>query len=67
MRYFLVALLACTSLLAAPVCMPEKPQPPNADSQAQAGPAVPDSAAGLESQLEEIVKIKDKRDLKRRE
>ena len=67
MRYFLVALLACTSLLAAPVCTPEKPQPPNADSQAQAGPAVPDSAAGLESQLEEIVKIKDKKDLKRRE
>jgi TonB family protein len=40
---------------------PQNPPP------AQAGPAIPDSPAGLQAQLEEIVKIKNKKELKRRE
>jgi TonB family protein len=67
MRYFLPTVLACSSLLATPLFTTEKPRAPIADAQAQAGPAVPDSPAGLESQLEEILKIKNKKELKRRE
>jgi TonB family protein len=40
--------------------------PQNAPS-AQVGPAIPNSSVGLESQLEEIVKIKNKKELKHRE
>jgi|SRR5580704_839777 TonB family protein len=67
MRIFLPALLACSSLLGTPMFTAETRRPPIARVQAQAGPAVPDSPAGLQSQLEEIVKIKNKKELKRRE
>src|SRR5271156_2945472 len=67
MRYFLPVVLACTSLLAAPLFTPEKLRPSIAAAQAQAEPAVPDSPAGLQAQLEEILKIKDEKELKRRE
>jgi len=67
MRYFLPAVLACSSLLATPLFTPEKSWPPTVGVQAQAAPAVADTPAGLQSQLEEIVKIKKKKELKRRE
>jgi hypothetical protein len=67
MKYFLPAVLACSSLLAASLFTPEKPRSPIAYAQGQAGSAIPDSPAGLQSQLEEILKIKDQKELKPRE
>jgi TonB family protein len=67
MRYFLPTVLGCSSLLAALLCTPEKPRSPNAWAPGQGMPAIPDSPAGLQSQREEIVKIKKKKELKRRE
>jgi TonB family protein len=67
MRYFLSTVLVCSSVLATPRFTSGKPRPPIADAQAQAEPPVPDSPAGLQAQLEEIVKIKKKKDFKRRE
>jgi hypothetical protein len=67
MRYFLPVALVCSSVLATPQFSTEKLLPAIADRQAQAAPAVPNSPAGLQSQLEEIVKIKNKKELKRRE
>jgi TonB family protein len=67
MRCFLPVVLACTSLLVVPLFTPEKFRPSIAAAQAQAEPAVPDSPAGLQAQLEEILKIRDEKELKRRE
>jgi TonB family protein len=67
MKYFLPVVLACSALLATSLFTPETPRPAVAETQAQAEPAVPDSPAGLQAQLEEIVRIKNKKELKRRE
>jgi TonB family protein len=58
------ALLVLSVLLAAFPCFAQNP--PTA-SPAPAAPAVPDAPAGLQAQLEEIVKIKNKKELKHRE
>jgi len=67
MKYFLPVVLACSSLLTTRLFVPEKPPPLIVNAQAQAERAVPDSPAGLQSQLEEILNIKDEKELKRRE
>src|SRR5271156_4530577 len=67
MKQFLPVVLACSSLLAAPLFTPEALRLSTADVQAQDATAVPDSPAGLQEQLGEIVKIKPKKELKRRE
>lgn len=58
------AVLVLLCLLVASPCHSQN-QP--TASPAPAAPAIPDSPAGLQSQLEAIVKIKNKKELKRRE
>ena|ERR1700730_550849 len=67
MRIFRPVVLACASVLATSLFTPETLRPSTANLQAQAAPAVPDSPAGLQSQLEEILKIRDEKELKHSE
>ena len=67
MKHFLPVVLACSSLLAALLFPPDTLRRSTANVQAQAEPAVPDSPAGLQSQLEEILRSKDQKELKQRE
>lgn len=67
MRYLLPVVFACSSVLATPRFTSENPRLPIVDAQVQPNPAIPDSPAALQSQLEEIVKIKNKKELKHRE